>query len=248
MARLTQRHSVGGNMDIQESKTAENKASHKRINQSLLYTLEKPILLWLAKHMPGKINSDHMSLLGFLAAIMIGVSYPLADNQPVFLWAAVAGYVLNWFGDSLDGTLARYRKQERPRYGYFLDHSIDVISITIILTGLGFSSFSRIELAWGVNLLYLLMIIYTSLANFTSRKFQISFAAVGPTEIRILGIIASIWLYFNDTRIVHLGSLDMNFFETLMLLLIIIFIPIYLVTTIVQILHLAKEEPLPNRS
>jgi len=222
------------------------KTEHTRVNHSLTYPLEKPVLMWLAARMPGRINSDHMSLLGFLGSLLTGVSYLLAKNAPVFLWVAAAGFVLNWFGDSLDGTLARYRKLERPRYGYFLDHSIDGICITIVLTCLGFSGYSRIELAWGVNLLYLLMIVYTTLTNFTSRNFQISFALIGPTEIRILAITASIWLYFNDARFIHLGFIDINVFEAILLLLIVVFIPIYLLSTVTQIRRLAKEDPLPG--
>ena len=97
------------------------------------------------------------------------------------------------------------------------------------------------------NLLYLLMIVYTTLTNFTSRKFQISFALIGPTEIRILAITASIWLYFNNTRFIHLGFIDLNFFEAILLLLIIVFVPIYLLSTVVQMRRLAKEDPLPGR-
>jgi len=234
-------------MRKKESNRSSKSATHKRINQSLTYPLEKPVLFWLAARMPRSITSDHMSLLGFLAALLIGVSYLLAKNEPVFLWVAVAGFLLNWFGDSLDGTLARHRKLERPRYGYFLDHSIDVICITIILTGLGFSGYARIELAWGVNLLYLLMIIYTALVNFTSRQFQISYAYIGPTEIRILAITASIWLFFNDARFIHLGFMDLNIFEAVMFLLIVVFIPIYLLSTVLHIRKLAKEDPLPHR-
>lgn len=235
-------------MVTKESKRTARKSRHERINQSLTYLLEKPVLLWLVARIPDRVNSDHMSLLGFLGALLTGVSYLLAKNEPIFLWVAAAGFLLNWFGDSLDGTLARYRKLERPRYGYFLDHSIDVICITIVLTGLGFSGYSRIELAWGVNLLYLLMIVYTTLTNFTSRQFQISFALIGPTEIRILAIAASIWLFFNDTRFIHLGFMDINIFEAILLLLIVVFIPIYLLSTVIQIRRLAKEDPLPRRS
>jgi len=230
-----------------ETSRKAGKTKHTRVNHSLTHPLEKPVLMWLAARTPDRINSDHMSLIGLLGALLTGVSYLLAKNAPFFLWVAAAGFVLNWFGDSLDGTLARYRKLERPRYGYFLDHSIDVICITIILTGLGFSGYSRIELAWGVNLLYLLMIVYTTLTNFTSRKFQISFALIGPTEIRILAITASIWLYFNNTRFIHLGFIDLNFFEAILLLLIIVFVPIYLLSTVVQMRRLAKEDPLPGR-
>ena len=234
-------------MEREELFHDSNNAEHTRINHSITYAVEKRALLWFAAHMPDWVTSDHMSLLGFIAAVLIGISYPLANRAPVFLWVAVAGFILNWFGDSMDGTLARYRKVERPRYGYFLDHSIDVICITIILTSLGFSGYARIELAWAVNLLYLLMVIYTSLVNFTSRSFQISFASIGPTEIRILAIFMSIWLFFNDQRFIHLGFMDLNILEAILLLLIIVFVPIYLLSTVLQIRRLAKEEPLTDR-
>jgi phosphatidylglycerophosphate synthase len=176
-------------------KKEKEKIKHKRISQSFTGPMEKRILLWLAARIQHNINPDMLSLLGFLAAILIGVSYVLSKNNPIFLWIASLGFILNWFGDSLDGTLARYRKIERPRYGYFLDHSIDVISFTIVLTGLAFSGYARLELAWAVNIVYLLLTLYTSFTNFTSREFQISFAYIGPTELRILAIIASIWVY-----------------------------------------------------
>ena len=159
-------------------KKEKEKVSHKRISQNFTGPLEKRILLWLAARIPHNINPDMLSLLGFLAAILIGVSYVLSKNNPIFLWAASLGFILNWFGDSLDGTLARYRRIERPRYGYFLDHSIDVISFTIVMTGLAFSGYARLDLAWAVNIVYLLLTLYTSFTNFTSREFQISFAFI----------------------------------------------------------------------
>ena len=221
----------------------KEQSKHKRINHSITDPLERRVLLWLAARMPRSINPDTLSLGGFLASVLIGVSYVLSKNNPIFLWIASLGFALNWFCDSLDGTLARYRKIERPRYGYFLDHSIDVIGITITLTGLAFSGYARLELAWAVNILYLLLVLYTTLTNFTSREFQISFAYVGPTEIRILAIIASIWTYFNASKFIHLSFGDFTFYEAVLILLIIVFLPAYLLSTISQINRLSKEEP-----
>lgn len=216
---------------------------HQRVNQSITSSLEKRVLLWFAANMPGCISPDLLSLIGFLAAVLIGISYVLSKNQPVFLWIACLGFVLNWFGDSMDGTLARYRKIERPRYGYFLDHSIDVISLTVILTGLGFSGYSRLELAWAVNVLYLLLTLYTTLVNFTSNQFQISFGLLGPTEIRILAIIASIWVYFDGSKFIRLPFGDFTFYEAILLSLVFIFLPVYLISTTSQIITLYREDP-----
>ena len=219
---------------------------HNRIIHSITGPLEKRALLWIAMRIPRCINPDILSIIGFLAAILIGVSYVLSKNNPIFLWIAILGFVLNWFGDSLDGTLARYRKIERPRYGYFLDHSLDGISITVILTGLAFSGYTRLELAWAVNIIYLLFTLNTSLTNFTSREFQLSYAYIGPTELRILAIIASIGVYFNTAKFIHLPFGDFTIFDGLMILLLVIFIPVFLLSTIFQIIQLYKEEPPPE--
>ncbi len=233
---------------IKKAKTKvkdQDKVKHKRIIQSITGAVEKRVLLWLAARMPRWVNPDVLSLIGVFGALMTGASYLLAKQHPFFLWIAALGFVINWFGDSLDGTLARYRKIERPRYGYFLDHSVDVICITIVLTGLAFSGYGRLELAWGVNLIYLLLALYTSLANFTSREFQISFAYIGPTELRIFAIVASIWVYFNPAKLIVLSFIQMNFYEIILALLIVVFTPIYLYMTTNQILRLAKDEPPP---
>jgi len=204
-----------------------DKVKHKRIIQSITASIEKRVLLWLSARMPRFINPDVLTIIGLAGAILTGVSYLLSRNNPVFLWLAALGFIINWFGDSLDGTLARFRKIERPRYGYFLDHSIDVICITIILTGLGFSGYARLEIAWGVNLIYLLLALYTSLANFTSHEFQIAFAYVGPTELRIFAITASIFLYFNPSKLIQLPFIRLNFYEIQLALLIVVFTPVY---------------------
>ena len=102
-----------------------DKESHKRVNDILLGPIERPALNWLAAHMPAWMTPDGLTIIGVIGAVIILVSYGLSNLEPAFLWLASFGFFVNWFGDSLDGTLARYRKIERPKYGFFVDHTVD---------------------------------------------------------------------------------------------------------------------------
>ena len=224
----------------------KDRVKHKRIIQTLTAPIEKRILLWLAARTPRKITPDILTIIGFSAAILISASYVLSRIYPVFLWVACAGFIINWYGDSMDGTLARYRKIERPRYGYFLDHSIDAICITIIMTGLGFSGYVQMELALAAVIGYLMLTLYTTLVNFTSNEFQISYAYLGPTEIRILVIMASIGIFYNGSRLIRLPFGNYTILEGLVIILTILFYGAFLYSTTVQINRLAKAEPPPE--
>lgn len=229
-------------------KKKTDKIKHKRIIQTLTAPVEKRVLNWMASRMPPWMTPDILTIIGFLAAILVCMSYIFAKTQPVTLWIACIGFVINWFGDSLDGTLARYRKIERPRYGYFLDHSVDAVCVTLILGGLGFSGYVRLEIALIAIIGYLLLTLYTTLANFTSHEFQISFAYLGPTEIRLIGIISSILIFYNGTRFIHLPIGEFTFFEVVLLFLISLFFGAFLISTVWQIIRLAKIEPPPHQS
>jgi archaetidylinositol phosphate synthase len=224
-------------------KKKKDRIKHKRIIQTLTAPLEKRVLIWMASKIPPGVTPDLLTAIGFLAAVLTSVSYILSRTRPTFLWIACTGYIINWFGDSMDGTLARYRQIERPRYGYFLDHSVDAICVTMIMTSLGLSGYVRLELALAAIIGYLLLTLYTTLANFTSHEFQISFAYLGPTEIRIIGIVASIWIFYNSTRFIHLPFGDFTFFEIILIGLVILFFSAYLISTVWQIIRLAKIEP-----
>jgi archaetidylinositol phosphate synthase len=227
-------------------KKKKDRIKHKRIIQTLTAPMEKRFLNWMAAKMPPNITPDNLTIIGFLAAVLTSISYLLSKGNPFFLWIACGGYIINWFGDSMDGTLARYRKIERPRYGYFLDHSVDAICVAMIMIGLGLSGYVRLEIALLATIGYLLLTLYTTLANFTSHEFQISFAYLGPTEIRIIGIVASIWIFYNGTRFIHLFSGEFTFFEITLLGLIVLFFSAYLISTLWQIIRLAKVEPPPS--
>ncbi len=164
-------------------------AALSRVHQSVLAHHERRTMLRLAGRLPAWVTPDHMTLLGLGGALLCGASYAACLVSQRFLWLACLGLVLNWLGDSLDGNLARLRGTERPRYGFFVDHSADVIAQMLIFLGLGLSPFMRFDMALLALLSYWLAALYTFIRAVATRVFQISYFGVGPTEIR-LGLLA----------------------------------------------------------
>jgi len=168
----------------------------KRVQESLLAPVEKVALLKLASWMPGWVNSDHLTLIGLLSMFFAGLSYYMARIDPVYLFLASLFIVLNWFGDSLDGTLARYRKKLRPRYGYYVDHIIDAFGTLFLALGLGLSGYMNFTLALLVLISYFMMSIQTYLATHVFKVFEISFWKLSPTEVRIALIAGNTYIFF----------------------------------------------------
>jgi phosphatidylglycerophosphate synthase len=176
-----------------------------RQQQSILAPLEKRTLIWLAHRMPAWINSDHLTLLGFLGMIMAGVCYALAARGPIWLGAAVVWLGVNWFGDSLDGTLARVRDRQRPRYGFYVDHIIDSFGAVFLIGGLGLSGYMTGTLAMALLIAYFLLSIELYLATYCVGVFKLSFGIWGPTELRIVLAIGTFILYVKP-RVTILGQ------------------------------------------
>lgn len=168
----------------------------KREMTFLLAGPEKRLLTGMARRLPSWIHSDHLTVLGVIAAFGVGVSYALSVRDPAWLWLASAMFVVNWFGDSLDGTVARVRHLERPRYGYYLDHGIDSFTTVLIAGGLGLSPYVHIEYALLLVVLYLMLSINVYLESAVRDVFHIAYGRVGPTEMRILGILGNTALFF----------------------------------------------------
>lgn len=167
-----------------------------RVRPSLLSPLERPLLTWLAARLPGAVTPDALTLLGLAGAFVSLAGYLLARQAPVFLWLASLGLVINWFGDSLDGSLARYRRCERPRYGFFVDHATDLFSQLCIGLGLALCGLIRPEAAGLALIAYLIAVAATMIAHAATGEMEQSVAGIGPTEVR-LGIIAlNGWLYW----------------------------------------------------
>ncbi|MBI5283082.1 MAG: CDP-alcohol phosphatidyltransferase family protein [Candidatus Solibacter usitatus] len=167
--------------------------SADRTQASIMAAAEKRVLIWLAQRMPPWVNSDHLTAIGFLGQAAAGLSYWYAKRDPFTgLLLVILFLVVNWFGDSLDGTLARVRDLQRPRYGFYLDHILDSIGSVFLLGGLGLSGYMSPEVGAGLLIAYLLLSIEVFLATYTLGKFRISFGAFSPTELRILLIVGNL--------------------------------------------------------
>ena len=152
----------------------------------MLAAAEKKTLVWLAQRMPAWVNSDHLTLLGFVSMFAAGIGYWAASwNRSGLLWV-IGALVLNWFGDSLDGTLARVRNRLRPRYGFYVDHVTDAIGTFFLMGGLALSGIMTPYIALGLLICFLLLSIEVYLATYTIGKFHLSFWSFGPTELRLL--------------------------------------------------------------
>src|SRR5882762_11388056 len=158
----------------------------RRIQASFLADLEKRTLMWLADRTPSSINSDHLTMLGFLGQVMAGGFYAMSRWNKYCLLAVIGCLAVNWLGDSLDGTLARVRQQQRPRYGFYVDHMIDSIGAVAMMGGLALSGYMHPVIAIGLLIAFLLLSIQSYLATYTIGEFHLSLWNFGPTELRIL--------------------------------------------------------------
>ncbi len=166
--------------------------SARRVNQALTAKLEKRVLQWTAERAPGWVNSDQLTALGLCAQIAAGACYAIARLDRWALLPAIVCLALNWLGDSLDGTLARVRKQERPRYGFYVDHMVDIFGSVALMCGLGCSGLLHWPVAIAMLIAFLILAGESYLATYTLGSFQLSQGVFGPTEIRILLALGSL--------------------------------------------------------
>ena len=166
-----------------------NKADAVRIQTSVLNALEKKVLVWLAERQPKWMTSDILTYLGTFGAVIIAAGYILSAWNINYLWLSSLGFIINWYGDSLDGTLARVRKTQRPIYGYYLDHTVDAINEVMIFVGVGLSGLMHLEIALLALVMYLLMTINISINAHLKKEFKLTYASMGPTEFRIIMIL-----------------------------------------------------------
>jgi phosphatidylglycerophosphate synthase len=172
-------------------------SEHVREHRSVLAAAEKRLLIRIASHLPPSIHSDHLTMLALAAMALAGVGFWLARWDTNWLFVVVGALAINWFGDSLDGTLARLRHVERPRYGFYVDHVLDIVGITFLLTGLACSGFMTPVIALSLLVAYLLVSGEVFLATAVRGVFRMSFAGMGPTELRIVLSIGAIALRGN---------------------------------------------------
>ena len=165
-----------------------------RSNHALTAACERHALEWLARHMPAWVTSDQLTALGLLAQIGAGISYAFAGRHRRALFATILCLILNWFGDSLDGTLARVRRQQRPRFGFYVDHMVDLLGAIAMMCGLGCSGLLHWPVAIAMLVAFLLLAAESYLATFALSRFHLSHGLFGPTEIRLLLIAGNLAL------------------------------------------------------
>ena len=166
----------------------------ERAQNSLLAAPERKALLWMARRLPAWVNSDHLTALGFLSLLGVGLSYWYSRYSRAGLILAIVFFALNWFGDSLDGTLARVRNQQRPRYGFYADHILDACGSVFVFAGIALAGYMSERIAVGLLVAYLLLSIEAYLATYTMGNFRLSFGWFGPTELRLLLIAGNVAL------------------------------------------------------
>ena len=184
----------------------------KRIQQNLLAIQERRLLNWICSRLPAWTTPDQLTALGLVGALMVFIGYAASGMDRDWLWLSVTGLVVHWFGDSLDGSLARFRSIERPKYGYFVDHSADVLGALFIVGGIGASPFVHMEVSLIALVGYYLLAIHAFLTARVVDELKLSYLAAGPTELRLILIGLTVAMYYFGNagpRFASLGPLDL---------------------------------------
>lgn len=224
-----------------------------RIQTSVLNGVEKKALLWLAERQPKWVNSDTLTFIGFIGSVIIAAGYILSNYNINFLWLASLGLVINWYGDSLDGTLARFRKQQRPVYGFYLDHTMDAINETFMFMGVGLSPFMRFDLSCILLAIYLMLTLNVSMNAHLKGEFRLTYAKLGPTEFRLIAIIVNAILVFDkplNTWSYELpwltSSLEFHALDVVGIAILIVLVLIYIITISQDLRYYSKVDPRPK--
>src|SRR5215208_5062424 len=192
-------------------------ATTPREKTFLLARHEARVLDWLARRVPARVTPDHMTILGVLAAFGIAAAYVLSNRDPVWLWAASGLLVVHWLGDSLDGTLARVRRSERPKYGYYLDHLVDAIATALIGIGLGLSPYMLLVTGLVIVMAYLVLSINTYLETNTLGVFSLGYGRLGPTEARLGLVVINTLLALGIAPVISLFGFGVTVLDVVVL-------------------------------
>lgn len=179
-----------------------------RVQENLLAKSERRLLNWLCGKLPSKVVPDHLTTLALVGAAVIFAGYAASAADPRWLLVAVGGYFIHWFGDSLDGSLARYRDIERPRFGYFVDHSADALGTMLIVGGIGLSPYVRLDVSLVALAGYYLLSIHAFLAARVVGELKLSYVAAGPTELRLVLIAMTLAMFCLGLPVPSFGPLS----------------------------------------
>lgn len=220
-----------------------SKTADVRVNETFLAPLERTALQWLCKQMPVWMTPDILTAIGFVGGLVMAAAYWLCNTNKNCLWIVDLGLLINWFGDSLDGSLARYRRIERFQYGYFVDHTVDITTQTIFFLGLGLSPFVHFNFALLALVGYLHLGILTYINTAVSGVYKISYGKIGPTEVRVFLLGVNAIFYFGTNPLINLGSVSIFSFDAIVLCIAIAFFLYFLGFTFIRMRELNIQDP-----
>ena len=232
------------------TKKTKEPRNAQRIQTSLLNPIEKRILVWLASRMPAWVTSDMLTFVGFLGACIVATGYALSNLNLNWLWLASFGFVVNWFGDSLDGSLARVRNTQRKTYGFFIDHNVDVINECLMFLGVGLSPLVNLTFMMGVLVGYLMLSVYVYIDCYLKGEHRLTYGGLGPTEFRLLAILVNcLFIFFPGlTRIkTHIvlfhNEFDFGILDGIAVVVAALLFVIYLASFIKDIGYFKRIDP-----
>ena len=233
---------------------AEEIKASKRIQTSFLNAAEHKALVWLAARQPKWVTSNTLTWIGIAGSVIIAAGYILSNLDISWLWLASFGFLVNWYGDSLDGNLARYRRKQRPIYGYYLDHTMDVINEAMMFFGAGMAPFFDMRLTVAAFVLYLVLTLNVSMNAHLRSEFKLTYLKLGPTEFRVIAcLLIMCVIFFPCIREFHtsmhfLGrEVALTALDIAGLVILAVLVLIYLVTVIQDARGYAKADPMPER-
>ena len=193
-------------MEERDSQQSSKTKQAARIQTSILNPAEKKVLVWLAERQPGWMTSNYLTFIGVFGALLTGLGYAMTIKGMGWLWLANLGFLVNWYGDSLDGSLARVRKTQRPIYGFYLDHSVDMFNEAMMFIGVGLSPLLDMTIALSILAIYLALTATVSVNAHLRSEFRLTYGKRGPTEFRLIAIIANIiFIYVKPLTQWHCG-------------------------------------------
>ena len=238
------------NNRAQETKKVENS---NRIQTSLFNAAERKLLIKIANKLPRWMTSDMLTLIGVLGAVVIAVGYWLSNKNISWLWLASFGLFINWFGDSLDGTVARVRGTQRPVYGYYVDHITDAINETIIFTGAGLSMLVDLRIALFLLVFYLILTLNVSVNAHLKNEFKLTYLGLGPTEFRIaIVIVNTLFIFIRPIRefsrsfVINGVPVTLGIFDYIAIVIGLLLLGIIVVTFFKDAKGYALIDPLPS--
>ena len=214
-----------------------------RIQLNMVARRERQLLTFLCSRLPRSVTPDGLTALSVLGAVLVFLGYLASRHDPRFLWLASFGFVVNWFGDSLDGSLARHRGIERPAYGYFLDHTVDALNNLIMMVGLGLTAAVRMDVALFALVGYYLLCIYVFISNHLSGVFQLSFLGFGPTELRICLVAINTAIALVGVAGWSVGGIAFTVYDGVILFAGVMFVAVFAVRIAIGIRQLRPKDP-----